>query len=127
MTKDIRINKTATLIIDGKSYELPIVVGTENEVGIDISRLSSMTGCITLDESYGNTGSCESGITFIDGEKGILRYRGYPIEELGEKSNFVEVAYLLIFGELPNAKQLLEFRSLLMEHEFIHEDLRNHF
>jgi citrate synthase len=125
--KGISMNKTATLTIDGKSYELPVVIGTENEVGIDISQLRSITGCITLDDSYANTGSCQSAVTFIDGEKGILRYRGYPIEELAEKSNFVEVAYLLIFGELPNTKQLAEFRSLLMEHEFIHEDLRNHF
>ncbi len=121
------MDKTATLIINGKSYELPIVVGTENEVGIDISKLLATAGCITFDDGYGNTGSCLSNITFIDGDKGILRYRGYPIEELAEHPNFIEVGYLLIFGELPNAKQLAEFRSLLMENEFIHEDMRNHF
>ncbi len=121
------MNKIATLIIDGKSYELPIAVGTENEAGIDISKLLATTGCITLDDGYGNTGSCQSSITFIDGDKGILRYRGYPIEELAENPNFIEIGYLLMFGELPNARQLAEFRSLLMEHEFIHEDMRNHF
>ena len=90
------------MIIDGKPLELPTVVGSEGEVGIDISTLRDKTGCITLDPGYGNTGSCESAITFIDGEKGILRYRGYDIEELAEKSTFIETAYLLIYGELPN-------------------------
>ncbi len=115
------------LQIGGKTYELPLVVGTENEVGIDISQLRSQTGAITLDDGYVNTGSCASEITYINGEQGILRYRGYPIEELAERSNFLEVAYLLIFGELPTAEYLAEFRALLTEHEFIHEDMRHHF
>src|SRR5690242_7259151 len=91
----------ANLKLGDQSVELPVFVGTENEVGLDISDLRAKTGWITLDDSYGNTGSCISNITFIDGEKGILRYRGYPIEELAEKSTFVETAYLLIAGELP--------------------------
>jgi len=117
----------AILMIGDKRYELPLKVGTANEVAIDISALRRETGLITLDEGYGNTGSCESAITFIDGEKGILRYRGYPIEELAEQSTFVETSYLLIFGELPTSAQLREFRRLLSEHEFLHEDMRHHF
>jgi citrate synthase len=117
----------ATLKIGEKTVELPTVTGTENECGIDISQLRAQTGCITLDDGYANTGSCISNITFIDGEKGILRYRGYPIEELAEKSTFVETAYLIIFGELPTASQLRLFRDLLTEHEFLHEDMRHHF
>src|SRR5215470_8061904 len=114
---------TATLTYKGKSYDLPVTIGTENEVGIDISQLRAKSGAITLDDGYGNTGACESAITYIDGDAGILRYRGYSIEELAEKSTFVEVAYLLIFGELPNAAQLAEFRKFLSDHQFIHEDL----
>ena len=91
----------ATLSFDGKTLELPIVVGSEGEMAVDIEKLRAKTGLITLDPGYGNTGSCRSAITFIDGEKGILRYRGYPIEELAEKSTFLEVAWLLIHGELP--------------------------
>ncbi len=120
-------DKKATLTYDGKEIELPVVVGTENEVGIDISNLRNQTGWITLDDGYGNTGSCQSSITYIDGEKGILRYRGYPIEQLAEKSTFVETAYLLIYGELPSEKNLLDFRHLLNEYEFLHEDMRHHF
>ncbi len=104
-----------------------MVVGSEGEVGIDISSLRAESGVITLDDGYGNTGSCRSAVTFIDGEKGILRYRGYPIEELAEHATFVETSYLLIFGELPLPTQLAEFRRLLSENEFIHEDLRHHF
>ena len=92
---------TAKLQVDGKNVELPIIVGSEGERAIDVSKLRAETGYITLDQGYGNTGSCKSDITFIDGEKGILRYRGYPIEELAEKSSFIETAYLLIWGELP--------------------------
>jgi citrate synthase len=117
--------ETATLTFRGKSIELPVKIGTENEIGVDISSLRAKTGLITLDDSYGNTGSCESGITFIDGETGILRYRGYPIEELAEHASFVEVAYLLIFGELPTPPQLTEFRQLLTDFQFIHEDLKH--
>ncbi len=121
------MTKTATLHAEGKTVELPLVVGTEQEVGIDIGKLRAQTGLITLDSGYANTGACKSAITFIDGEKGVLRYRGYPVEELAAKSSFVETAYLLIFGELPTAQQLADFRALLIEHEHIHEDMRHHF
>ncbi len=121
------MSEKATITFKGKSVELPVIVGTENEIGIDVTDLRKETGWITLDEGYGNTGSCQSNITFIDGEAGILRYRGYPIEELAEKTTFVETACLLIFGELPSQKSLAEFRALLTQHEFIHEDLRHHF
>lgn len=117
------MSKTATLTYDGMSLELPVVVGTEQETGIDISALRAQSGLITLDNGYANTGSCQSSICFINGDQGILRYRGYPIEELAEKSSFVETAYLLIFGELPTETQLQEFRNLLGEHQFIHEDM----
>ena len=91
------LTETSKLLLHDKEYELPTITGSEGEVGIDITQLRNKSGAITFDSGYGNTGSCESAITFIDGEKGILRYRGYPIEELAEKSNFVEVSYLLIF------------------------------
>ena len=121
------MDKTAKLIYDGKEYNLPVFVGTEGEVSIDISKLRDNTGMITLDSGYGNTGSCKSGLTFIDGEKGILRYRGYPIEELAEKSSFVEVMYLLINGELPNKAQLDEFKKQMTYHTLIHEDMKHLF
>ncbi len=119
--------QSATLHYDDKSIELPIITGSEKERAIDIRRLRTTTGLVTLDDGYGNTGACQSHITFIDGEKGVLRYRGYPIEELAETSTFVETAYLLIFGELPTEVQLTEFRRLLTRHQFIHEDMRHHF
>jgi citrate synthase len=119
--------QSATLKYDDNSLERPIITGSENERAIDIRKLRSSTGFVTLDDGYGNTGACRSQITFIDGEQGILRYRGYPIEELAEKSTFVETAYLLIFGELPTEAQLTEFRRLLTRHQFIHEDMRHHF
>ena len=97
---------TAKLILEGKEYELPVVVGTEGEVAIDISKLRAMTGAITLDSGYGNTGSCESTITFINGEKGILHYRGYPIQDIAKQSNFVEVCYLIIYVHLPTQKEM---------------------
>jgi citrate synthase len=118
---------TATLQYDNQTIELPIVTGTENERGVDIRRLRSTTGLITLDDGYGNTGACESNITFIDGERGILRYRGYPIEVLAGQATFVEISYLLIFGELPSADQAAEFRGILADHQFMHEDLVHHF
>jgi citrate synthase len=121
------MTKNATLSYENKSIELPAVVGTEAETAIDISQLRAKTGLITLDSGYANTGACTSSITFIDGEQGILRYRGYPVEELAERSTFVETAYLLIFGELPSAAQLAEFRRLLGRHEYIHEDMLHHF
>ena len=121
------MDKVAKLEIDGKIHELPIVVGSEGERGIDISALRQATGCITLDDGYGNTGSCQSNITFIDGEKGILRYRGIPIEVLAEKSFFIETAYLLIYGYLPTHKELRRFSELLTQNEMLHEDLKFHF
>ena len=121
------MNDSASLTIKDRSYSLPIVTGTEQETAIDISQLRSLANCIALDNGYGNTGSCTSAITYIDGENGVLRYRGYPIEELAEHSTFVEIAYLLIFGELPLKSELLNYRSLLNKHQFIHEDMRHHF
>jgi citrate synthase len=118
---------TAKLIFDGTEYELPVEVGTEGEVGINIRSLRDHSGAITLDPGYGNTGSCHSAITFIDGEKGILRYRGYPIEQLAEKASFVEVCYLLIYGELPSATQLGAFGDSLTRHSLIHEDMKKFF
>lgn len=103
------MSEKATLNINGETYDFPIVEGTENELAIDIKTLRASSNIITLDPGYKNTGSCESAITFLDGEKGILRYRGYTIEELAEKADFLEVAYLLIFGELPNEEQLSKF------------------
>ena len=117
----------ATLQLQGKSYELPVEIGTENEVAVDISKLRPQSGAITLDSGYGNTGSCRSAITFIDGEKGILRYRGYPIEQLAEKSTFIESSYLLMFGELPDADELEHFSELLTQYQLIHETLKHHF
>ncbi|CAL8969100.1 Citrate synthase 1 [Tessaracoccus sp. O5.2] len=121
------MGETATIIIDGTSYELPVVTGTEGERAIDISSLRSTTGLITLDDGYGNTGSCQSAITFIDGEQGILRYRGIPIEDLAERSSFIETAELLIFGELPDEEERTEFRHLLSENAALHRDMRKHF
>ncbi len=118
---------TAQLKIADMIVELPIVVGSEGEKAVDISKLRSETGYITLDHGYGNTGSCQSDITFIDGEKGILCYRGYPIEQLAEKSSFIEVAHLLIWGELPTQDQLSEFSNLLTAHQMLHEAILDHF
>jgi citrate synthase len=117
----------AKLELDGKSYALPTVVGTEQERAVDISSLRATSGYITLDESYANTGSCVSKITFIDGDKGILRYRGIPIEELADKSSFIESAYLIIYGHLPNRTELRDFSELFTEHQFLHEDMKYHF
>jgi citrate synthase len=115
---------TIKLIYDGKEYELPVFVGTEGEKAIDISRLRADTGFITLDPGYVNTGSCTSSITFMDGERGILRYRGIPVEELAEKATFKETAYLLINGRLPNREQLTRFSVMLNDNSLVHEDLR---
>ena len=116
---------TARLEVNEKSIDLPLVMGSESEIGIDISKLRSQTKAITLDPGFVNTGSCESGITYLDGEKGILRYRGYPIEQLAEKSNFLEVSYLLIFGELPTNQQLNDFEYNVKQHTLLHEDVRH--
>jgi citrate synthase len=117
----------ARLEIDGKTHELKILTGSEGERAIDIANLRQQTGVITLDPAYKNTGSCTSTITFIDGEAGVLRYRGYPIEQLAEKSNFLEVAYLLINGELPTPKQYEDWSSSLRRHTMLHEDLKSLF
>ena len=117
----------AKLIIEDQTVELPIIVGTEDEKAIDVTRLRATTGYITFDPAYGNTGSCASDITFIDGEKGILRYRGIPIEQLAEKSSFVEVCYLLIYGHLPNREELDNFRHEIRYHSIIHEDFKRLF
>ena len=114
----------AKLLFDGQEYTLPVHVGTENEVGIDIRALRKESGTITLDPGYGNTGSCKSSITFIDGEKGILRYRGYAIEELAAKSTFVEVMYLLVYGALPDDQQRSDFAEQLRMHTLLHEDMK---
>lgn len=117
--------RTATLEIDGKKYDFPLVEGTENELGIDIKDLRTATnGIVTLDPGYKNTGACESAITFLDGEKGILRYRGYSIEELAEKADFLEVCYLLIFGELPSKVQLDKFHEDIKAESHVDEDVK---
>lgn len=114
----------AQLIIDGKTYEFPLITGSENETAIDINDLLEKTGTVTLDPGYKNTGATKSAITFLDGDKGILRYRGYGIEELAEKSSFIEVAYLLIFGELPNKQELETFTTEIKKHTLVHEDIK---
>ncbi len=119
--------ETARLQAGDQSVELPVVVGSEGEKALDIAKLRAETGYISLDPGYGNTGSCRSDITFIDGDAGILRYRGYAIEDLAEYSRFIEVAYLLIWGELPNAAQLDEFSELLTKHQMLREELKQHF
>ncbi|MFZ7112519.1 MAG: citrate synthase [Desulfatiglandales bacterium] len=121
------MERTAQLIIDGKTFELPVIEGTEHEKAIDIRRLRQDTGFITYDPGLGNTGSCKSNITFMDGEKGVLRYRGIPVEQLAEHSTFRETAYLLINGELPSREELNRFSVLLNDHSLIHEDMREFF
>jgi citrate synthase len=118
------MSKTAELIIDGKSYTLPVVVGTEGEVAIDISDLLEKAKVVTLDLGYKNTGATKSAITFLDGDNGILRYRGYSIEDLADKASFIEVAYLLIFGELPTKPQLDKFSNDIKTHTLVHEDTK---
>ncbi len=118
---------TAKLTVDDKEYEFPIVEGSSGDRGINIKKLRSDSGMITLDPGFTSTGSCESAITFIDGAKGILTYRGYPIEQLAEKSDFVEVAWLLLHGELPSADELTKFRADLTYHSMVHEDMKKFF
>ncbi len=118
---------SAKLELNGETYELPVIVGSENEVGIDISKFRASSGAVTFDPGYGNTGSCQSSITFINGEKGILRYRGYPIEQLATKSDFIETSYLIIYGELPNQQQYDDFKHRLTYHTLIHEDMKRLF
>src|SRR5690349_22664866 len=121
------MDNSAELKLNGKTYKLPTLEGSEKESAIDISALRNETGFITLDDGYGNTGSCRSAITFIDGEKGILRYRGITIEELAEKSTFMEVSHLLIWGHLPSSTELRRFSDLLTDHEMLHESMKHHF
>ena len=116
---------TALIKIDGKEYELPMIVGSEGERAIDITELRAKTGVITYDNGYLNTGSCLSAVTFLDGEKGILRYRGVPIEQLAEQSTFVETSYLLIYGRLPNKKELEAFTTNITRHTMLHEDMKH--
>jgi citrate synthase len=123
----MRMARTATISFEGKQVELPVLEGSEGELGIDISQLRAQTGWITLDEGFSSTGACKSAITFIDGETGILRYRGIPIEQLAEKSNFIETAYLLIFGRLPTKQQDERFRARLTANAHLHESFRHHF
>jgi citrate synthase len=117
----------AEIIIDGKSYKFPVIVGSEGEKAIDISKLRDVTGYVTLDTGYKNTGATKSAITFLDGEKGILSYRGYPIEQLAEKASFLEVSYLLIYGNLPTTEQLENFRGRIKRHTNLHEDIKKMF
>ncbi len=121
------MDKTAKLLLDKEEYELPIRIGTEGNRAIDITRLFADTGHITLDDGYGNTGSTVSRITYVDGANGVLRYRGYPIEVLAEQCNFTETAYLLIYGELPSAEQLAEFRRNIRMHTLLHEGMKTLF
>ncbi len=121
------MSETAKIILDGKEYELPVITGSENEKAIDISKLRAMTGYVTMDPGFKNTGSTKSAITFLDGEKGILSYRGYPIEQLAEKASFIEVSYLLIYGELPNTEQLEYFSESITHHTLVHEDMKRFF
>ncbi|HWE22516.1 MAG TPA: citrate synthase [Myxococcales bacterium] len=121
------MGENARIVVDGKELEVPVITGTEGERGVDIQNLRAKTGYVTLDPAFMNTASTESAVTFLDGERGILRYRGIPIEELGERSGFVETAYLLIYGNLPTRTELEKFAQLLTRHSMIHEDMRRFF
>ncbi len=121
------MSDTAKLQLGDKSIDLPVVIGSENEHAVDISKLRSETGYITLDNGFGNTGACRSAITYIDGEKGILRYRGYSMETLAENSTFLEVSWLLIFGELPKPGQVERLEEKIREYSLLHQDMRHHF
>ncbi|HTI58040.1 citrate synthase [Mucilaginibacter sp.] len=121
------MSETAQLKIGDKTYDFPVIEGTEGEKAIDISKLRDQTGYVTLDIGYKNTGATQSAITFLDGELGILKYRGYPIEQLASKSSFIEVAYLLIYGELPTEKQLVDFQLHISRHTLVHEDMKKFF
>src|SRR4051794_12072704 len=125
LERNVLMSEGAKLQIGDQQLELPVVVGTENERAVDISKLRAQTGYITLDEGYVNTGSTTSAITYLDGDQGILRYRGYPIEVIAERCDFIETSYLLIYGELPNAEQLSRFRTSLRRHTMLHEDMRS--
>ena len=118
---------TGTIQLEGKTYEFPIIEGTENEKALDTRTLRSQSGYVTFDQGYGNTGSCQSDITFINGEKGVLRYRGYPIEQIADKSTFLETAYLIIYGKLPKPEELAGFRSRVSSCAAIHTGMHHHF
>ena len=118
------MSKTALLEFEGKKYEFPLIEGSENETAIDISKLRDLTGAITMDPGYKNSGVCKSDITFLDGEEGILRYRGYSIEQLADKGNFLEVSYLVIFGELPTADQLAKFEKDIHKYTLVNEEMK---
>ena len=117
----------AKLIIENQTLELPIISGSEKEKAIDISKLRNPTGYITMDPGYGNTGSCSSDITFVNGEKGILRYRGYPIEELAKGTSFTDVAHLLIYGNMDESEEMTKFKKRIKKHANIHEDMKRFF
>ena len=119
------MGESAKLVYNNRELEMPVITGTEHETAIDIAKLRATTGLITMDDGYVNTGSTTSAITFLDGEQGILRYRGYPIEQLAERSDFVETSYLLIYGELPTKPQLDYFRTSLERHTMLHEEMRS--
>lgn len=121
------MSEIAKIELEGKVYELPVITGSENEKAIDISKLRALSGYITLDQGFKNTGSTQSDITFLDGENGILRYRGYSIEELADKASFIEVTYLLIYGELPTQAQLENFQNTITKHTLVHEDMKQFF
>jgi len=118
------MSEKATIILDGKTFELPVITGTEKEKAIDITKFRDLTGYVTLDSGYKNTGATMSQITFLDGERGILRYRGYPIEQLAEKSSFLEVAYLLVYGSLPTSEEFENFSKKITKHTLVHEDMK---
>ena len=117
----------AKLELNGETFEFPVIEGSENEKAIDISSLRGKTGYITIDPGFKNTGSCQSSITFLDGELGVLRYRGYSIEQLAEKASFLEVSYLLIYGSLPTETELANFSGSITKHTLIHEDMKQFF
>lgn len=119
------MSKSAILELDGNKYELPVIVGSEKEVAVDISKLRDQSGVITMDPGYKNSGSCKSDITFLDGEEGILRYRGYAIEDLADKAHFLEVSYLVIFGELPTREQLEQFENDIRKYSLVNEEMKN--
>ena len=119
--------EVAKIELDGQTIEIPIITGSENEKALDISKLRSQTGYITIDRGFKNTGSCTSSITFLDGEKGILRYRGYPIEQLAEEASFLEVSYLILNGSLPNKEEIEEFETEIDSHTLVHEDMKRFF
>lgn len=121
------MNKSAQLIINDKSLDLPIITGSENEHAVDIAKLRGSSSYVTYDSGFGNTASCQSAITYLDGENGILRYRGIPVEQMAEKATFLETAYLLIYGQLPTQDQLTKFSHGFTEHASIHEDMKNFF